>query len=137
MTSRNYGYALGGAIFALIGVIIGAALGCRTGGATPPVEVGTGVPSLISCTAEIVRRDWARVYPAVMNCLTAPLESPMGCLDAVPAAIDVVACIVRNVGRTAASKATEAEDIVTLRKAERARAYIAGRGLKFTQETNE
>ena len=110
-------------------------LGCKTtGGPDAPVTpVGVG-SKIISCTSEVVTHNWARVYPGVMHCLTAPLESPMSCLDAIPAAIDVVGCIVRNIGRTAAMQADKNEgDVVTLRKAERSRAYIESRGLQFLE----
>lgn len=108
-------------------------MGCHT---PPP-----GTPSLpsraISCTTEVVARDWARVYPAVQMCLSAVMTMPMTCLDALPAtagvALDVVACIVRTSGQEAASQQGKgnADDVVTIRKAERANAWIDTRHLEF------
>lgn len=79
---------------------------------------------------------WTTAYPPVMACLTALIESPMTCLDAVPVAVnvalEVVACIVRYSGTEAAASAgVNPTDVVSVRKAERAKAWIEYRRLGF------
>lgn len=101
-----------------------------------------GAPTLpqraISCSTEVVARDWARIYPAVMTCLAAVMTMPMTCLDAVPETLsvgfDVVACIVRTSGQEAASQqGVNPTDVVTTRKAERAAAWLDLHHVEFAQ----
>jgi hypothetical protein len=91
---------------------------------------------LVSCAADSVRRSWPTAYPHVQHCLTGIMDSPLACLDALPSAIGVaietVACIVRDAGRAAAAQQGEnPDDVVTVRKAERARAWLDARGFMF------
>jgi hypothetical protein len=115
----------------VFGLSIGGLTSCRT----PP-----GSPSLptraINCTTEAVSRNWATVYPAAMNCLTAVMDSPMSCLDSLAptlgVAFEVVACVVRTTGTEAAmQEGKNPNDAVTIRKAERAKAWIDARNLVF------
>ncbi len=105
--------------------------GCKTGGPEGP----TG-PMVFDCSKQAVSDNWAHAYPQVMHCLTAIIADPVACLDAVPVAakvaVDVVACIVRDVGKEAGMREGDKDvDAVTVRKAERSREYLSRRQWTF------
>lgn len=107
--------------------------GCKTTGAG---DGGATAPTVISCSSAAVREHWPRVYPAVMHCLVSVTSAPIACLDSLPdvlrVGLDVVACAVRGVDREAAMQGTEAaNDAISVRKVERARAWLDHRGLRF------
>lgn len=116
----------------LIVAIFAVVPGCRT------TQGGGGqlTSRVVNCSTEAVRDAWPRAYPEVMHCLTAIMEAPMTCLDAIPTAvqvgIDTVACIVRGAHVEAARQSERSPgDTVSLRKAERSRAWLDSKGLVF------
>lgn len=109
-------------------------MGCAT--TTDPDAVSGAGARVVNCATKAVGENWTRAYPEVMKCLTVVMVAPIQCLDAVPAVVkvtvDVVACIVRDTAKSAgmAAKSPDA-DAVTVRKAERAAAYLETRGFEF------
>lgn len=117
------------------GLAIGGLIGCGTAGGVPARPLGA-----ISCTTEAIGRDWPKAYADVQTCLSAVMDSPMTCLDDIPrllhVGIDVVACIVRSSGSEAASQQQlNPDDIVSLRRVERSRAWLEARRLVFEEGT--
>ena len=119
-------------------VAIGALLSCKSSPAPRPDGDPGTVSKVIDCTVSTVRESWPNAYPSVMHCLTVVMVSPMNCLDAVATTvqvgIDVVACIVSSAGKEAAFQSTRnADDAVSVRQAERARAWLASKKFQFQE----
>lgn len=115
----------------VFGVVLGS-FACR-----PPPGAPDQPSKNLSCVTEAVQRNWHAAYPHVMSCLTGIMDSPLACLDAVPSVaavtMDTVACIVRGAAREAGMQAEKygGHDVVTVRKAERANAWLESRGYTF------
>lgn len=96
----------------------------------------------ISCATASVKEAWPRAYPEVMHCLMAIMTNPISCLDAIPAAlhvgVDTIACIVRGAEKEAGMQADQnTADVLSVRKAERARAWLDYRGVRFQPDPQQ
>lgn len=130
---RETTVALGSAALVLVALALALLVFYAAGCASTP-EITRG--KVVNCTSQAVGQNWTKAYPEVMRCLTALIDSPVVCLDAIPTVakvgIDVVACIVRDVGKSAGMAARVSEaDAVTVRKAERAHDYLERRAFAF------
>lgn len=120
-------------------VTLGLAMIVAKAGCAHTTSEGKPITGLVvNCGTKAVQDNWPTAYPKVMHCLTALVDAPLKCLDAIPAAIsvsvDVVACIVQGAGQEGAQSARLNElDVVSTRKAERASAWIEYRGVQFVQ----
>ncbi len=102
-----------------------------------PAPGGPGVPGVIDCTLDNVKKTWPQVLPAVNKCLTAIVDSGswfdclMGIIGSAPTITeDVVACTVASSGRSYADAGSRGDKLSATASA-RATEFIKQRGYRF------
>lgn len=135
-TKENLSIAAHTVAWTLTALATGAILGTLLGGCRPPKppEWAGGV---LDCGSEVVQKCGPGMTGPVATCLTSGESSWASCLvglirPATCAAEQVVACVVRHVGSSAArSYALNDSDQVSNTIAERSAEFISQRGYQF------